>query len=126
MKRSALIITVLVSLIFTASSAPAKSNLMSMLDGVVADYFDDDLRAEYESEIHRNKDGSYMLNYDNMTMSFMMERKGKPDKNGRYPLYITLHGGGGTSSANTDSQWQQMFSYYKCIVKNGIYIAAGE
>lgn len=115
---------VLVSLMLTSSSVLAKSNIMRMVDEVIADYFDDDdLRAEYESEIHRNKDGSYTLNYDDMTMRFMMERKGKPDKNGKYPLYITLHGGGGTSSANNDSQWQQMFSYYKGSVKNGIYIA---
>ena len=48
----------LVSLVLTASSALAESNVMRMVDEVIADYFDDDdLRAEYESEIHRNKDG---------------------------------------------------------------------
>ena len=52
-----------------------------------------------------------------------MEKKGKPGRNGKIPLYITLHGGGATTSASNDEQWRQMFDYYKNSVKNGIYIA---
>ena len=67
MKRSALIIMMLVSLVLTASSALAESNVMRMVDEVIADYFDDDdLRAEYESEIHRNKDGQRRKLHDQL------------------------------------------------------------
>ena len=48
--------------------------------------------------------------------------KGSPDKNG-YPLYLTLHGGGGGPAEENDEQWDEMFSYYKDAVENGIYLA---
>ena len=53
-------------------------------------------------------------------MRFMISRKGKPNTDGKYPLYITLHGGGGAYTAENDSQWREMFTYYKSSVKNGI------
>lgn len=115
-------------MVLTASAVSAKPKskreIMQMVEECIADYFDDDdIRKEYESEITRNDDGSYTLNHDKMTMRFMMERKGRPDKNGKYPLYLTLHGGGGTTTERNDEQWRHMFLYYKASVKNGIYIA---
>lgn len=126
--KNFLAVSLILSLVLTASVVSAKPKskreVIQMVEACIADYFDDDyMRKEYESEITRNDDGSYTLNHDKMTMRFIMECKGKPDKNGKYPLYLTLHGGGGTTTANNDEQWRQMFSYYKGSVKNGIYIA---
>lgn len=91
-----------------------------MIDAAVSDYF-----ANFNSEISNGQDGdnSYVITHDGKTMRFFMEKKGSPNKDGKYPLYITLHGGGGTASEINDDQWRQMFSYYKDSVENGIYIA---
>lgn len=40
-----------------------------------------------------------------------------------YPLYICLHGGGGTHSMINDSQWEDMQSYYRDSVSVGVYVA---
>lgn len=56
------------------------------------------------------------------TMRFSMEVKGERPANG-YPLYIALHGGGGTSAVFNDMQWQDMQTYYLDGVENGIYVA---
>ena len=57
------------------------------------------------------------------TMAYMMEVIGEPDETGRYPLYITLHGGGSDSKEGNDGQWGIMFDYYKESVTSGIYVA---
>lgn len=107
---------------FTAPKSEVKisSEAMQMVDSAVSDYF-----ANFKSEISDGQDGdnSYVITHDGKTMRFFMEKKGSPDKDGKYPLYITLHGGGGTAPSVNDDQWRQMFSYYKGSVENGIYIA---
>ena len=40
-----------------------------------------------------------------------------------YPLYICLHGGGGTSKGKNDEQWKQMQGYYRDSVSVGVYVA---
>ena len=40
-----------------------------------------------------------------------------------YPLYIALHGGGGTAAAVNDGGWRAMQTYYLASVKQGIYLA---
>ena len=40
-----------------------------------------------------------------------------------YPLYICLHGGGGTPSFINDSQWEHMQTYYQDSVTTGVYVA---
>lgn len=40
-----------------------------------------------------------------------------------YPLYVCLHGGGGTTSFVNDSQWEHMQVYYRESVATGVYVA---
>lgn len=64
-----------------------------------------------------------ILTHNGKTMRFFMDIIGEPDENGRYPLYMTLHGGGGAPTEANNDQWLEMFYYYRGSVKNGIYIA---
>ena len=41
-----------------------------------------------------------------------------------YPLYICLHGGGGTHPSVNDGQWKHMQEYYRDSVSVGVYVAA--
>ncbi len=62
------------------------------------------------------------MEFGDVTMKYGMQIKGDPDENG-YPLYIALHGGGGSDTPDVnDSQWAQMSTYYGKNVKQGIYI----
>ena len=62
------------------------------------------------------------MEFGDVTMKYGMQIKGDPDENG-YPLYIALHGGGGSDTPDlNDSQWMQMATYYGKNVKQGIYI----
>lgn len=63
------------------------------------------------------------LTHQEQTMLFLMDRIGEPDESGRFPLYITLHGGGGGPSEDNDEQWLMMYAYYRPAVENGIYVA---
>lgn len=65
----------------------------------------------------------HTLTYKGRSMRFLMEIIGEPDEEGMYPLYITLHGGGGGPADENDSQWTAMFNYYRESVENGIYVA---
>ena len=56
-------------------------------------------------------------------MRYTMEVIGEPDENGRYPLYICLHGGGGGDAETNDGQWLDMTEYYRPSVQSGIYVA---
>lgn len=53
-------------------------------------------------------------------MPFLVKTFGQPTKNG-YPLYISMHGGGGAPKRVNDGQWQNQIKLYK--PKNGIYVA---
>ena len=47
-----------------------------------------------------------------------VNRKELSDKiAGRYPIYITLHGGGGGPEEMNNDQWIDMFHYYRIILK---------
>ena len=65
----------------------------------------------------------HTLTHNGQSMSFLMEIIGEPDEQGLYPLYITLHGGGGAPAEENDGEWTNMFSYYKESVDSGIYVA---
>lgn len=56
------------------------------------------------------------------TMRFSLTTKGEKPANG-YPLYIALHGGGGTAASINDSQWDHMKIYYLDGVSSGKYVA---
>ena len=104
-------------------------------DAAEAFYRDDGLKAELEAEIERryevipsDDNGNeewefYTLTHGGKTMRFFMEIIGEPDGDGRYPLYIALHGGGGTAAEANNDQWLDMFAYYQGAIERGIYLA---
>ena len=62
------------------------------------------------------------MSWGGVSMKYGMEVIGEPGPEG-YPVYIALHGGGGAPTPDmNDQQWQDMETYYKKGVKNGIYI----
>lgn len=65
----------------------------------------------------------YTLSHRGKEMRFLKETIGEADESGRYPLYITLHGGGGGPEELNNDQWIEMFYYYRGSVDNGIYVA---
>ena len=65
----------------------------------------------------------YTLTHGGKSMRFFMETVWEPDENGRYPLYITLHGGGGGPAELNNDEWITMSQYYRVSVENGIYVA---
>ena len=99
-------------------------------------YHDEELAAELKEEIglkeiknpYDEESAETMtlgsLTHQDQSIWFLMDVIGEPDQNGRYPLYITLHGGGEAENPeDNDSQWMSMYYYYRSSVKNGIYIA---
>jgi len=62
------------------------------------------------------------MTFGDAVMKYTITRIGEPGENG-YPVYIALHGGGGTTKEFNDSQWQHMQIYYRDSVACGIYIA---
>jgi len=61
------------------------------------------------------------LTQGSATMRYTVERLGSATD--PVPLYIALHGGGGTTASVNDSQWSAMQSYYRDSVTEGIYVA---
>ena len=64
----------------------------------------------------------YTIKMGDREMKFTVDIVGEPGENG-YPLYITLHGGGGAAAETNNDQWLAMTEYYKYSVENGIYVA---
>lgn len=65
---------------------------------------------------------SRAMEFGDVKMKYGMQIKGDPGENG-YPVYIALHGGGGSDTPDiNDSQWADMALYYQQSVKSGIYI----
>ena len=63
------------------------------------------------------------ITYGDVTMKYTMSIMGVEPLEG-YPVYIALHGGGGSDTPDlNNSQWSAMQSYYRGSVKEGIYIA---
>ena len=81
---------------------------------------------EFKDPFSEDEDATmteYTLTHQGNTMRFLMNCVGYPNENGRYPLFITLHGGGEGDPGFNDGQWLQMYEYYQGAVKNGIYVA---
>lgn len=64
----------------------------------------------------------HAMTFGEATMKYGLLVKGEADESG-YPLFIALHGGGGSDTPDlNDSQWLDMMTYYQRSVKNGIYV----
>ncbi len=119
------------------SSPPMTSEEVRRMteDAREAFYDNGDLRDELTSEIDQRSEvlptvyfpaeerEFYILTHNGNSMRFFMEIIGEPDENGRYPLYITLHGGGGGPEEGNNDEWINMKDYYRTAVENGIYVA---
>ena len=67
--------------------------------------------------------GEQALVYGDVTMRYTVQVKGKMPDNG-YPLYIALHGGGGSDTPDlNDQQWGHMQVYYSDWLDCGVYVA---
>ena len=67
--------------------------------------------------------GEQALVYGDVTMRYTVQVKGKMPENG-YPLYIALHGGGGSDTPDlNDQQWGHMQVYYSDWLDCGVYVA---
>lgn len=109
--------------------------MQQMLDAATEAYFGDpelaeELRDEITEETVTNPftdEGQRIrqltLTHEGQSMRGLIEVRGEADENGRYPLYLALHGGGEDESVNNDSEWFGMYNYYRESVENGIYIA---
>ncbi len=63
------------------------------------------------------------ISYGEVTMKYALNVRGVEPEGG-YPVYIALHGGGGSDTPDlNNSQWDAMKNYYLGSVKEGIYIA---
>jgi len=51
----------------------------------------------------------YTLSHRGKEMRFLKETIGEADESGRYPLYITLHGGGGGPEELNNEQWIEIW-----------------
>ena len=66
-------------------------------------------------ETRQNEVKTREMAYGEVTMKYGMQIKGDPDENG-YPLYIALHGGGGSDTPTVnDQQWSHMSIYPACF-----------
>lgn len=63
------------------------------------------------------------LEWDGAVMRYFIVTVGEKPENG-YPLYIALHGGGGSDTPDiNDQQWAMMQEYYSSALECGVYVA---
>ncbi len=63
-----------------------------------------------------------VLTYGGKSMKFLCSTIGEPDANGKYPLYISLHGGGEASPEDNNDYWIYEYDILRPTIKNGIFI----
>ena len=82
------------------------------------------IRAEEKENPDRIKEvNEKAITYGDVTMKYTMSIMGEEPLEG-YPVYIALHGGGGSDTPDlNNSQWSAMQTYYRGSVEQGIYIA---
>ncbi len=93
-------------------------------DGFYMNYETEVLRQKEKDNPQRIKEVSEKaITCGDVTMKYTMNVMGEEPLDG-YPVYIALHGGGGSDTPDlNDSQWKAMQTYYKGSVDCGIYIA---
>ena len=97
------------------------------MDGLEARQCADRLWKEYCAGIRADKERraeaeGHRIGFGDVEMRYTLEVVGRPGQEG-YPVYIALHGGGGSSTPDVnDRQWEHMGIYYREGVENGIYV----
>lgn len=83
-----------------------------------------ELKHEQEWMKAFEKDGDHVIHdpVTNTSMSIYIKTIGKKPNSG-YPLYVTLHGGGGCPKVCNDAQYNTMKKYWAKSVATGVYIA---
>jgi predicted peptidase len=84
------------------------------------------ITTEYQHELARKKTKEWKnleLSFGEYTMPFTYKKIGKEPDDG-YPLYISMHGGGGTTAAVNDQQYKNQQRLYDATMKDmaGIYL----
>lgn len=75
-----------------------------------------------QDEVRAAEVEKHAMTFGEVTMKYGIAVIGEPGESG-YPLFIALHGGGGSDTPDlNDSQWVDMATYYKRSVENGIYV----
>jgi len=142
MKKNILLIGVLLLVIVSACTYDTISyetadeyyeEDITMPNEIIKTAYDEEMKARQKlweelrtQELHNPDRIAEMENraieFGEVTMRFEYHIMGQPSENGR-ALYIALHGGGGTTAAFNDQQWQHMQGYYRFSVRDGIYVA---
>ena len=150
MKRKIVIVWMMLSLLLFTAHAGAEAAIVvnpdcapgtseetcAMVDAVVKKVMEnDEIKSQFADEITVTTETVpcewfagepqtvYTLSHGGKNLRFLKETVGKADESGRYPLYITLHGGGGGPEEMNNDQWINMFYYYRDSVDSGIYLS---
>ena len=101
------------------SDKPLAAEDLAQVKALVWQTYRDEIKgSEQRNKEHKDK----AVTYNQKTMRYGYTRVGEKPAGG-YPLYIAMHGGGGTATRVNDSQWRHMQSYYLKGVEAGIYLA---
>jgi len=100
---------------FTMDSNPAVKHARESL-------FEEMAEKERTDSLRLTETENRAMTFGDAVMKYTVTRIGEPGENG-YPVYIALHGGGGTTKEFNDSQWNHMQIYYRDSVECGIYVA---
>ncbi len=84
--------------------------------------FQDDLSGYLERLPLASPPAEGALTFGEATMRYAVLTIGEKPESG-YPLYIALHGGGGTAKEVNDGQWEDMTIYYSMYLTCGVYVA---
>lgn len=79
----------------------------------------EDIKAQHIEQLQKSWENK-SFSYQEYTMPIKVKTFGKAPKGG-HALYISMHGGGGTTSAINDQQWNNQINLYQ--PKEGIYVA---
>ena len=72
--------------------------------------------------VHENAWNSRVFEHNSFSMKFYFTVRGAKPPNGR-SLYISMHGGGNTSSSVNDQQWENQKNLYGAIPREGLYLS---
>ncbi|MBO7619441.1 MAG: hypothetical protein J6T06_02930, partial [Victivallales bacterium] len=112
----------MLSMTLMLTAAHAQTLPFDKIDAFKKDCWSQYLKKITEDPQRQKEMAESAIPYKDSVMKFALYQIGDEPEGG-YPLYIALHGGGGTAPEVNDSQWEHMKIYYRSSVKCGIYVA---
>ena len=113
-----------------------REELREMVEKATEEFYqNNDLKQELENEIQVYEEVIPTSRYDSdvtryrtithggKSMKYLTRIIGEPAANGKYPLYILLHGGGGTEPQYNNDSWFDVILGCPDAVDSGIFIA---